>query len=264
MVLDRAGNLYGVTFTGGLHPGCCGVAFELSPPASGRGPWTETLLHVFTNSNGDGSFPSAGLTFDNSGNLFGTTSASGFKSGCCGIIFRLSPSAGATVPWTETILHTFTGPDGRLPVSDLVFDESGNLYGAAGEGDGNGSICGHGCGTAVELSPPASGSGPWTEKTLYRFPGSSSAKNPLAVAYANGLLYGATAYGGAQGQGALFVLSPTTKKFWNIAVDSFSGASGTTPVGSLITNPAVSGLTMYYGVARDGGSGAGTVFSWTP
>jgi uncharacterized repeat protein (TIGR03803 family) len=35
MIFDSSGNLYGTTYAGGMHPGCCGVAFELSPARVG-------------------------------------------------------------------------------------------------------------------------------------------------------------------------------------------------------------------------------------
>jgi hypothetical protein len=264
MILDNSGNLYGTTYFGGLLPMCCGVVFKLSPPVSGRGLWTETVLHRFTGGS-DGRRPASGLTFDGSGNLYGTTTAGGVRGNCCGVVFMLSPPVGRMGNWTETVLHTFLGPDGIEPGTDLVFDGAGHLYGAAGGGAGNGAICRRlGCGVVFELSPPAGGTGAWSEKTIYRFPGESSAQNPLTVAYENGNLYG-VASGGAQGQGALFVLTPTTKKFWDIATESFTGNAGSGPAGALITDPAMSGATTFYGVTFVGGStGGGTVYSWTP
>src|SRR5579863_9082487 len=59
MVADGAGNLYGVTFYGGLSH--WGVVYELSPPAIRGGKWTETVLHSFSGGF-DGAAPSGGLT----------------------------------------------------------------------------------------------------------------------------------------------------------------------------------------------------------
>jgi len=62
---DDAGNLFGVTNEGGRLAACvpgspyangCGVAFEVSPPAIGRGPWISQILHRFANGT-DGSYP---------------------------------------------------------------------------------------------------------------------------------------------------------------------------------------------------------------
>jgi uncharacterized repeat protein (TIGR03803 family) len=38
-------------------------------------------------------------------------------------VFKLSPAG------TETVLHSFTGPDGLNPEAGLVQDPAGNLYG---------------------------------------------------------------------------------------------------------------------------------------
>src|SRR5271166_6101796 len=45
MVFDAEGNLYGTTSTGGSAGG--GTVFELSPPTSTGGPWTEVILYNF-------------------------------------------------------------------------------------------------------------------------------------------------------------------------------------------------------------------------
>jgi hypothetical protein len=143
----------------------------------------------------------------------------------------------------------------------------GNLFGVTLWGDGNGSICGNGCGTAFELSPPVGGTGAWTPKTIYRFPGATAASNPVGVTYVNGVLYGAASDYKTSGMqpGTLFALTPSSKKFWNISVDSLIADVGITPTAPLITDPPVSGATTFYGAAFQGGSnGYGTVFSWTP
>jgi uncharacterized repeat protein (TIGR03803 family) len=70
LVADKAGNLYGTTYTGGTED--WGTIYELSPPATAGGSWTETILHNFTNGS-DGATPLGNMTFDKNGNLFGTT-----------------------------------------------------------------------------------------------------------------------------------------------------------------------------------------------
>ena len=221
------------------------------------------------------------MILDGSGNLYGTTENSGLKPSCCnggkyvpaccGVVFKLSPPAGGTGPWTETVLHTFKNSDGNEPQTDLVFDGSGNLYGVAPYGGGSSAVCGKlGCGVAFELSPPVRGSSAWTEKTIYHFVGGASGSTPITVTYQNGKLYGPADAGGSQGQGALFVLTLAKNK-WSEAADSLTGYAGTesselwVPPGSLVTDPAVSGGATFYGVTFRGGStGNGTVFSWTP
>ena len=67
LIFDASGNLYGTTVGGGqFNPG---TIFKLTPNA---GSWQETVLYSFTGGN-DGAYPSAGLTMDSAGNLYGTT-----------------------------------------------------------------------------------------------------------------------------------------------------------------------------------------------
>jgi uncharacterized repeat protein (TIGR03803 family) len=85
LIVDSAGNLYGTTYFGGANSG--GVAFELLPRAGGV--WLERVLHSFacsgTSNCGE---PYAGLTFDASGNLYGTTTRDG--TGSHGTVFKIA------------------------------------------------------------------------------------------------------------------------------------------------------------------------------
>jgi uncharacterized repeat protein (TIGR03803 family) len=67
LIFDASGNLYGTTVGGGKYNP--GTIFRLTPN-SGR--WKETVLYSFTGGN-DGAYPSAGLTMDAAGHLYGTT-----------------------------------------------------------------------------------------------------------------------------------------------------------------------------------------------
>jgi uncharacterized repeat protein (TIGR03803 family) len=88
LIFDGSGNLYGVTGYGGDLTGCntagCGAVFELTPQAGGG--WMEKVPHIF--GSGDGANPDAGLLFDASGNLFGTTVYGGTGGG---IVFEVTP-----------------------------------------------------------------------------------------------------------------------------------------------------------------------------
>jgi uncharacterized repeat protein (TIGR03803 family) len=89
LAIDQAGNLYG-TSGGGIGPcggGGCGVVFKMTPPKSGSGKWTYTVLHRFTGP--DGALPVAGPTLDDKGNLYGTTSTGG--AGGYGVVFEITP-----------------------------------------------------------------------------------------------------------------------------------------------------------------------------
>jgi uncharacterized repeat protein (TIGR03803 family) len=67
---------------------------------------------------------------DAAGNLYGTTYWDGAYAS--GAVFKLTPSNGG---WTYTSLHDFTGgSDGADPISNVVFDANGNLYGTTSYG----------------------------------------------------------------------------------------------------------------------------------
>lgn len=112
MAMDSAGNLYGGANLGGSND--YGVVYQLSPTSGGA--WTYTVLHNFTNPEGNG--PQVGVLFDSSGNLYGATENE---------IFKLSPNSDGT--WNESDAYVFTAADGSNPLGDLAFDSAGNLYG---------------------------------------------------------------------------------------------------------------------------------------
>ncbi len=206
VTLDAAGNLYGMTYEGGgTSSECkygCGVVFELSP--LGGGHWTGKILHNFTAMSGDGRYPSAGLIFDASGNLYGVTGSGGGDGFMdAGIVFELMPIAGGK--WSEKVLHNFNeeGMDGVGPSSTLIFDGSGNLYGVTISG----GSAGHG--TAFELSP--GGDGSWTETILHNFSengGDGYFPNSALVFGLSGNLYATSAGGGHFGEGTVFEIAP--------------------------------------------------------
>jgi uncharacterized repeat protein (TIGR03803 family) len=140
LVFDKIGNLYGAAAGGGsncqqIGEGGCGVVFELSP--SQGGTWTESVLYNFCandiQSCPDGANPYAGLSFDRSGNLYGTTMIGGAYG--LGTVFELMPPTTQGGAWTETVLWSFgaTG-DGQNPIARVILDSSGNLYGTTEAG----------------------------------------------------------------------------------------------------------------------------------
>jgi len=141
LVLDRSGNLYGATAQGGS--GDCGTVFKLTHGAKG---WKETLVHDFTHPK-DGCGPN-GVTFDQAGNLYGTTVSGGAGdcSGGCGVVFKLTPNSGGK--WNYSLLHRFNDYDGALPDAGVIFDQKGNLYGTTELGGG-----GHSVGVVFEITP---------------------------------------------------------------------------------------------------------------
>jgi hypothetical protein len=131
LVLDPAGNLYGVTGEGGLDTECfdngCGTVFELMPR---NGHWTESILYSFPPAS-PYPYPNGPLVRDSSGSLFGVTADGGDPVCQCGEIYELTRSAGV---WTETDLHNFVGgaSDGKYVNQGLVRDSAGNFYGSTG------------------------------------------------------------------------------------------------------------------------------------
>jgi len=130
-VVGLDGFLYGTT-AGGGDGQQDGTVFELRPPArvceTALCYWNETVLHSFTG-NPDGSKPSFGnMTFDQAGNIYGTTAdgGSGIAPGC-GIAWELTPSGGG---WMERLLFDFNrGSAGCSPYAGVILDSAGHVYG---------------------------------------------------------------------------------------------------------------------------------------
>ena len=256
LVADHSGNLYGTTEYGGINDN--GVVFELIPPSAVGGPWTEVVLYSFQSGN-DGARPMGGLAFDKAGNLYGTT-AYGGSSGY-GSVFQLSPPSIAGGPWTETVLYVFRGgADGEMPISGVILDSLGNLYGTTESG---GTI---GAGTVFELSPPAVQGAAWTETLLLSFDGYGGS-HPYGglLLSPTGDLFGTT-IGTLCCYGAVFKLDRPTRgqNNWRESVlYTFSGNNGAGPIGNL----ALGSDGTLYGVTNeinDYGLGYGTVFQLTP
>jgi uncharacterized repeat protein (TIGR03803 family) len=211
LIFDKSGNLYGTAVSGGScndNLGCGGVVYELTPPSTGGGAWTESVLYAFPGGR-EGYVPQSTLVLSG-GKLYGTTIFGGTGNTCeeyenCGTIFELSPPASPGGAWTESVLHSFAvqETDGNMPRSGLIRDRSGNFYGVT-EFGGN-----YGVGTVYQFTPPASAGRPWTESVLYSFDYTEGADpfGNLAIS-ASGSLYGTTQFGGPSDNGNVFQLSP--------------------------------------------------------
>ena len=183
---------------------------------------TETVVYSFQGGS-DGSNPSGGLVVDAVGNLYGTTTTGGGGPcpGGCGTVFRLSPQPGGG--WLEAVLYSFqAGSDGAAPVSSLIFDAGGNLYGTTISGGARND------GTVFELSPQG---GTWVETVLYSFRGGSDGSyvtSPVTFDAA-GNLYGTTVFGGGrQNAGVVFRLAPPAQQggTWTETVIHRFGSAG--------------------------------------
>jgi uncharacterized repeat protein (TIGR03803 family) len=261
LILDENGNLFGVTFGGGI--GCvgegCGTVYELSPTTSGE--WKHTILYEFT-AQEDGEYPDGALLFDGAGNLYGTASRGGPRNSCqCGNVFELVPQGNGQ--WTHRILHIFQGgSDGANPEFPLIFDSAGNLYGSTTDGGGAPSCGTTGCGTVYELSP--NGSSGWNEKVLAVFDLTTTgwALSSGVFLNAEGQLIG-EGWEGATNADAGFVYSLTPASGqWNYsAVSNFTYTDGGYPTTSLVATSK----GYLYGTTQSGGSfDMGTVFELKP
>jgi len=120
-----------------MGQGCArmaGVVFQLAPNSNDK--WTETVLHRFNINGKDGFWPFAGVTFDSTGNLYGTTTEGGIHG--YGIVFQLT--AGENGKRTEKLFYSFSGngDDGTNPYAAVTFDSTGDLYGTTAWGGSNG------------------------------------------------------------------------------------------------------------------------------
>jgi uncharacterized repeat protein (TIGR03803 family) len=264
VVAGNNGVLYGTSYAGGAQD--AGTVFSLTPPASPGGAWTESVIHTFAvNSPSDGGQPWAGLVVGANGELLGTTLSGGY--GGQGTVYQLTPPSVAGGAWTETILYSFYsgygGVDPAIPYSGVVVGQGGVLYGTAYEGGSDGDYGG----TLYSLTPPASGSGPWTLFSLHNFGVAGDGRNPYGdlVMDSKGVLYGTTLYGGsstvcANGCGTVFSVTPPYGT--EVILYSFTGGSdGWIPQGKL----ALGEGGVLYGVTTGGGNeGGGTAYSLTP
>jgi uncharacterized repeat protein (TIGR03803 family) len=252
LVLDGLGNLYGTTPFGGANSG--GTVFELTLTHEG---WTENILYSFNPNSQDAYEPFAGLIFDDSGNLYGTTVDGGALGG--GTVFELILT-GET--WAENILHNFNANDGTpyTPYAGLVFDGHGNLYGTTLNG-------GAGYGAVFELLVPTEDG--WTEKTLHSFLDNGKDGNTPyggVILDTAGNLYGDTTNGGSDGKGVVFELAkpngggPWSEKLLHTFNANERGTDGEDPQASLF----LYGGNLYGTTSLAGHRGGGTVFEIVP
>ncbi len=194
LLRDGSGNLYGVATVGGDFQK--GVAYKLT---NTNGTFAYDVIYHFQGLP-DAGFPYGGLTFDSSGNLYGTTYYDGAND--LGCVYRLEPQGGGT--WHETVIYSFVGgSDGASPISNVSFDLAGNLFGTTSEG---GPGCG--CGTIFRLAP--AGGGTWIESLAHAFTGAPDGAFPYngMVAGSGGRFYGATVHGGEDGDGSIYEFTP--------------------------------------------------------
>ena len=254
LAIGSGGVLYGTTAEGGSGscPGGCGTVFSLTPSDGG---WTEAMLYNFTGGS-DGSNPT-GLTIGAGRVLYGTTN--NIDSAGVGTVFSLTPPASAGGAWTESVLHTFTGPDGGFPEAGVVQGTGGALYGTTYSGGATD------VGVVFRLTPPASPGGTWKETVIHSFTGSDGGFISAGVAIGSGgVLYGTASLVGGSGDGTVYSLAPPLagSNAWTIDVlCAFSGSNGNSPAAGVTIGE---GGVLYGTTTVGGASGNGVVFSLTP
>lgn len=255
LVQGTDGNLYGVTFSGGVSSNCplspntgCGTLFRVTPSG------TLTLLHTFCSQANcvDGFQPVGDLVQGANGNFYGVTQLGGVTSNVCaegcGTVFEITPAGQLTT------LYGFCPQtncsEGQEPIGGLTIAANGVFYGTTTYGGayGRGAI----------FAITASGS----LSTLYSFcaqAGCPDGTFPTAamVQATDGNLYGSTDFGGTYNRGTIFSIT-TTGTF--ALLHTFN--KGINPE----AGPLIQGVDgNLYGTTYTGGAyRQGTVFRMTP
>lgn len=199
----------------------------------------------------DGAFPWGGtLIHDAEGNIYGTTSSGGQTGGSgngsclngCGTVFKLN-GAGA-----ETVLYRFGRvPDGNFPISGVVRDGAGNLYGTTYWGGTDTTA-----GTVYKVTEAGA------ETVLYSFQGGTDGLQPQSTLLLDSTrsLYGTTL-------DTVFELAEGGQKTLHV----FTGPpDGNYAMAGLIQDATGNfyGTTQTGGTTGCGGVGCGTVFKVDP
>lgn len=238
LLRDPSGDLFGTTPFGGNSGYNSGVLYELN--AEG----TETVLYNFAAIVGNAGFPYGGILADSEKNLYGTSQFGGVDDSVNGTVWRFAQDG------TFSLLYAFgLLSGGENPISGLLRDPSGNLYGAT-EGGGT-----SGDGTVFELSPTGE------EHALLNFTAYSGIQpTDTLTRDSDGTLFGtASADGPDHSHGTVFALEPSGRALVLHSFGDFSG--GVVPLGGVVQGSA----GTLYGTAGYGGTdsckgGCGVLF----
>jgi uncharacterized repeat protein (TIGR03803 family) len=271
LVIDASDNLYGTTAAAVFKLDTAGTLTPLHSPGAYAGLAIDSA-GILYGSSADGIFsldPSSGkyavlapgvgsyapLALDSAGNLYGTTGFATCKNPC-GTVFELDTHG------TYTTLHTF--PQGALdgfdPVSGVIVDPAGNLYGTTLSGGALNCVGGQhnpvGCGTVFKLIPSGD------VESVFSLQGGDY-PNVGLVQDSAGNLYGSAQFSGptAGTPAVLFKMAPNGAETVLFEFSS-GGLQRSYPLGSLSLDASgkIYGTTQF-GV---GPTGAGTVFKLNP
>ena len=231
VVMDGNGNLYGEVSE--IYP--AGAVFEV--PAK-----TNTAIALATVSPFGGSTYQSenGIVMDAAGNVFGTLGGGYYPGVGNGSVYEIAQGSSVI-----TLLASFNGTNGGVPMSGLTLDSAGNLFGTTASGGANND------GVVFEV---VQGSG--TITPLASFTGSNGADPQAALIFdASGNLFGTTGTGGASGDGTVFEIAKGSAVITTLA--SFSGGNGIFPRAALTLD---SNGNLYGTTYRGGDNNDGTLF----
>jgi uncharacterized repeat protein (TIGR03803 family) len=201
-----------------------------------------TLQGSFAADRSNGADPWAALTAAGNGIYYGTTRYGGANG--AGSIFRFDSATGSI-----TLQDSFTGSNGAYPHAALTAAGNGIYYGTTQQGGSNG------LGSIFKFD---SATGSITLQDSFVADRSNGAwPNAALTAAGNGIYYGTTYYGGANGRGSIFQFNSATGSI--TLQDSFAAdrSNGAYPNAAL----TAAGNGIYYGTTRYGGAnGAGSIF----
>jgi len=234
LTLGNDGNFYGTTAIGGTND--AGTVFSTTIYGG------LTPLYSFAGTNG--AYPVAALTLASDGSFFGTTKLGGLTNSSAtyggGTLFNVT-TAGALSTLAD---FRYTNAPGGYPVSSVILDEYGNLYGTTAYGGTEGG------GAVYELNTNDVLSG-----VAYFTSASGNVPQGALVLGADGAFYGTASYGGAFAtNGAIFRV--TTNGSLKTLV-SFAYTNGAYPLAGLTLG---NDGRLYGTTAFGGANGYGTVF----
>jgi uncharacterized repeat protein (TIGR03803 family) len=217
-----------------------------------------------------GNFPESAPVQGIDGNFYGTAPNGGANNNAslckigCGTVYKITAAGALTTLYS---FCSFTNcADGFGPIASPVLATDGNFYGTTPYG-GTGSNCStdftlYGCGTVFKITPK----GKLT--TIYSFcslANCADGASPQAslVQGVDGNLYGTAQFGGANGKGTVFRITPSgtlTTLYSFCAVFVVNCNDGAEPGVGLVQ--ATNG--NFYGSTMGGQHNDGTIFEITP
>lgn len=244
-IIGPDGVLYGITESGGTNN--AGALYELKPPASPGGAWTESILYSFEYP-GD-KFSVGPFVPGPGGSLYVANDAS---------VFQLQPPATSGASWTAVLLH----PIPSEPTS-ITPGPHGSLYVTTLHATGN-----SGRGSVLQLAPPVSPGADWTQEAIYNLASMGQGGSPTSLAVASdGTLYGTTyGSGSVTGEAAatVFELTPPASSGGDWTYTMLENFGSTHQLAQPLILQGGKLFDAMLGSQDGGGSDDGAVFAMTP